>query len=95
MLLMKQTANLKGQWTKQGSEYQNPEQPFTLIMAHRKHHRGNKTLQYLLIKEGNNTRYLSGLYPTKTEGVFRLDYNGKDYTFEELTSKQALIKPKS
>ena len=85
---------IKGEWIKEGSHYINPLYEFTLIMANRKHPTENKPNRYILIKHPDKkVEYLSGLFSTLTDGVYRIDYRGKNYTIEHLDTTHLFIKP--
>jgi hypothetical protein len=87
---------LQGTWVKEGSSYASSTHQFTLVMAERKKATENKPSRYMVIKYPDvKPQYLSGLYPTLTQGVYRIDYQGKKYTLEFLNSTQVLIKNRS
>ena len=87
--------SIKGNWLKDGNYYTNSNHKFVLVLASRKHQTENKPDKYILIKHPDKkVEYLSGLYPTQTDGVYKIDFKGKNYTFEHLNSTQAIIKPR-
>jgi hypothetical protein len=87
---------LQGTWVKEGSSYTSAAHQFVLVMATRKHQTENKPSRYMVIKyPEDKPKYLSGLYPTLTQGVYRIDYQGKKYTLEFLNSTHLLIKNRS
>lgn len=91
---MASITTIKGNWIKEGSYYTNPSYDFALIMANRKHQTENKPDRYILIKHPDKKiEYLSGLFTTLTDGVYRIDYKGKNYTIEHLNTTHLLIKP--
>lgn len=84
---------LQGNWIKKGTYYTSPQHRFSLIITERKYPTENKPNKYILIKYPiGKIEYLSGLFPSATEGVYRIDFQGKKYTFEFLNTTQALIK---
>ena len=92
---MATNTTIQGNWVKDGSYYTNSKHKFVLVMATRKHQTENKPNKYILIKHPDNKpEYLSGLFPTQTDGVYKIDYKGKKYTFEHLNTTQVLIKPR-
>lgn len=88
--------SLQGTWLKDGSSYASEVHQFTLVIAQRKKVTLNKTKQFLVVQYPDvKPQYLSSLYPTLTQGVFRIDYQGKRYTLEFLNSTHLLIKNRS
>jgi hypothetical protein len=74
---------LKGNWLKDGNHYKNEKQNFTLILTSRKHPTENKPNKYIIIQYPNEKpMYVSGLFPTKKEGIFKLDYKGIKYQLQ-------------
>jgi len=88
--------SLQGTWVKEGSFYASSTHQFNLVIAERKKVTLNKTKQFMVVQYPDvKPQYLSGLYPTLTQGVFRIDYQGKRYTLEFLNSTHLLIKNRS
>jgi hypothetical protein len=86
---------ISGNWFKDGNHYTNTKFNFSIVLATRKHPTENKPNRYALIKHPEGKpEYLSGLYPTQTEGVFKIDYQGKKYTIEQISTTQLFIKPR-
>lgn len=90
---MRQTTQLHGNWVKDGNFYTNRKYNFILVLASRKYKTENKPDKYILIKhQDNKPEYLSGLFPTQTQGIYKIDYKGKRYTFQYLDTTNIIIK---
>lgn len=71
---------IKGTWVKLGNEYKSESHQFALVIGNRKYTTENKPNQYLLVKHSKTKfDYLSGLYPTKENRTFHIDWANKDY----------------
>jgi hypothetical protein len=51
----------------------------TYIISSRKAAAGKKAELFLLLLSGSSRKYISSLYPTGNESVYRFEYEGKRY----------------
>jgi hypothetical protein len=51
----------------------------TYIISSRKAAAGKKAELFLLLLSGSSRKYISSLYPTGNEGIYRFEYEGNRY----------------
>lgn len=62
-----------------------------LLLLNRKNTTSKKTSQYLLDVTEKKAEYISSLYATPTQDVFRLEYLGVEYTLDLTDKSKAVI----
>ena len=69
-----------GNYTKDGGRYYSENSNTKLIVGHRKD-TTTKTKDFILFVGRNHTRpqFFSSLFPTKTENIYKADFQGIDY----------------
>jgi len=74
-------SHLQGRYERKNKTLVNSEigNDATLVICYRKNPTPSKPLNYILLKEGKKSSYISSMYNTGKEGVYQLEFNGIQY----------------